>query len=131
MKAATVKTTRLCARGSPWKAHSKDDLRWGFDDVRHASECASFGKDLSIPFEKVLYAALKDYPLIAMDDEILCGTPRLTGTRIPVYMVLDAVQHSGTLEGALTSYPQLTVEQVKEAVSFASTVLEHPIEYEP
>jgi len=45
-------------------------------------------------------------------------------------MVLDAVEYYGELEGARKSYPQLSIEQVKEAVSFAGTVLEHPVDHE-
>jgi len=89
------------------------------------------GKDFSISFESVLHSAVQDFGSIAMDHDILSGSPRIAGTRIPVYMVLDAVQHSGSIEGALTSYPDLTIEQVREAVSFAGAVLEQPIEHEP
>jgi|SRR5271166_4160361 len=122
-----------CARRFAGKPYSKLD-RWGsihFAHFHHVAECPSPTKDLSISFEKVLYKSMQDFPLIAMDRDILCGTPRIAGTRIPVYMVLDAVQHYGTLDGARISYPQLTAEQVKEAVSFAGIVLEQPIEHEP
>lgn len=87
-------------------------------------------KDFEVPFCSVLQRAAAHYSHIAIDDEILAGTPRIAGTRIPVYMVLDAVEHYGDLEGARRSYPQLTIEQVKEAVNYAGTVLEHPVDYE-
>ena len=88
-------------------------------------------KDFDVSFGSVLQEASEQYPHIAIDAEILGGTPRVAGTRIPVYMVLDAVEYYGALEGALKSYPQLSLEQVKEAVGFAGTVLEHPVDYEP
>jgi uncharacterized protein (DUF433 family) len=88
-------------------------------------------KDFEVPFYSVLRDAATEFPGIAMDDEILGGTPRIAGTRIPVYMVLDAVEYYGELEGARKSYPQLSLEQVKEAMGFAGAVLEHPIEHEP
>jgi uncharacterized protein (DUF433 family) len=131
MKSARAKNSSQCSHRFSAKGHMKDENRWGFVSQRHAGECTSSGKDLSIAFDKVLYKSLQDFPLIAMDRDILCGSPRITGTRIPVYMVLDAVQHYGTLEGVLTSYPQLTAEHVKEALSFAGVVLEQPIEHEP
>jgi uncharacterized protein (DUF433 family) len=87
-------------------------------------------KDFEVPFCSVLLEAATSYPSIAMDDEILGGTPRIAGTRIPVYMVLDAVEYYGDLEGARKSYPQLSLEQVKEAMCFAGAVLEHPVDYE-
>jgi uncharacterized protein (DUF433 family) len=74
---------------------------------------------------------MREYPLIAMDYDVLSGSPRIAGTRVPVYMVLDAVQYYGSIEGVNKSYPELTTDQVKEALNFAGAVLEQPIEYEP
>jgi len=45
-------------------------------------------------------------------------------------MILDAIEHYGDLPGALKSYPQLSLGQIKEAVCFAAQVLEHPVDYE-
>ena len=90
----------------------------------------STAKDFDISFGSVLETRIRHYKHIAIDSDIIGGTPRIAGTRIPVYMVLDAVEYYGNLEGALTSYPQLSIEQVKEALSFAAEVLEHPVEYE-
>ena len=86
-------------------------------------------KDFNIPYAEVLATARVHYEHIAIDADVICGTPRIAGTRIPVYMVLDAVQHYGTLEGALLSYPHLSIEQVKDALRFSVEVLEHPVEY--
>ncbi len=131
MKAA-AKRRNICAPHSTRHSYfrHKLDNRWG-SGHRHAEECEVFGKDFSIPFGSVLHQAAQEFESIAMDHDLLCGSPRIAGTRIPVYMVLDAVQHSGNIEGALTSYPDLTAEQVKDAVSFAGAVLEQPIEHEP
>lgn len=90
----------------------------------------STAKDFEVSFCSVLREAATQHPSIAMDEEILGGTPRIAGTRIPVYMVLDAVEYYGDLEGARRSYPQLSLEQVKEAVGFAGALLEHPVDYE-
>lgn len=92
--------------------------------------CDSWAKDLSLPFESVLQKALKDCPMIASDADVIFGTPRIAGTRIPVYMVLDAVRYYGTVSGVLASYPQLTTEQVSEALNFAALVLEQPVDDE-
>ena len=110
------------------KSRSKVDERW-FEDS-HADECGFSGKDFDMPFSAALKKALELYPSIAMDADVICGTPRIAGTRIPVYMVLDAVQHYGTVQGALTSYSQLTEQQVKDALSFAGAVLEQSVEHE-
>jgi uncharacterized protein (DUF433 family) len=108
----------------------RQDDAWPFSDS-HRDECGSFGKDFDVTFDSVLKKAAQSCPSIAMDYDVLCGSPRIAGTRIPVYMVVDAVQHYGTIEGARKSYPELTTEQVKEALCFAGTVLEQPSEYEP
>ena len=60
----------------------------------------------------------------------MAGAPCVEGTRIPVYMILDAIECCGSIEGALESYPRLTLEQVKEAIGFAKLVVECPIEHE-
>lgn len=90
----------------------------------------STAKDFDMSFSSVLEKAASRYDSIAIDSEVLGGTPRIKGTRIPVYMILDAIEHYGKLTGALKSYPHLTMPQVKDAVCFAAEVLEHPVEYE-
>jgi uncharacterized protein (DUF433 family) len=90
----------------------------------------STAKDFEVPFASVLRDAASHFKYIAMDEEILGGTPRISNTRIPVYMILDAIEYYGDLNGAMKSYPQLSLEQVKEAVCFAGEVLEHPVDNE-
>jgi uncharacterized protein (DUF433 family) len=89
------------------------------DDTRH----------YRIPLIEAFSIANSDYPGISIDPEVMAGAPCVAGTRIPVYMILDAVEYSG-LEGALESYPRLTLEQVKQAVGFAKMIVECPIEHE-
>jgi len=87
-------------------------------------------KNFEVPFSTILRNALRDCPSIDINPRVLGGTPRIAGTRIPIFMILDAVEHYGTLGGAVKSYPNLTIEQVKDAVCFAGAVLESPIDYE-
>jgi uncharacterized protein (DUF433 family) len=91
----------------------------------------SLQKNFDVPFSEVISRAQEEYPTVGIDAEVLGGTPRIDGTRIPIYMILDAVEHYGNLEGALKSYPHLTMTQIKDAVAFAAAVLEHPIDDEP
>jgi uncharacterized protein (DUF433 family) len=65
-----------------------------------------------------------------MDPATMAGAPCIAGTRIPVYMVLDAVEHYGSLDVTL-SYPRLTLQQVKDAIGFAKLVVECPIDDRP
>ncbi|HTW64474.1 MAG TPA: DUF433 domain-containing protein [Bryobacteraceae bacterium] len=84
----------------------------------------------TIPLSDAFLRASRAYPQIAIDPDVMAGSPCIMGTRIPVYMILDAVEHYGSLEGALKSYPRLTLQQVKDAVGFAKLVVECPIEHE-
>lgn len=77
----------------------------------------------SLPFEEVLVRALKECPSIAMNPKRMHGLPCISGTRIPVHLVLWAVEHRGSIDGAIESYPDLTVQQVKDALYFAETVM--------
>lgn len=77
---------------------------------------------------KVFRTAVREYPAISVRTELKAGAPCISGTRIPVYMVLDAIQSYGSIEGARESYPTLTVEQIQQAVGFASYVVECPID---
>jgi len=123
---SSQRASRCEDAASPFRPSRWPDHRW----PRCRDTFISTAKDFDVSFLSVLQDAAKRYKDIAIDPEILGGTPRIAGTRIPVYMILDAVEYYGNLEGALTSYPQLSIEQVKEALCFAGEVLEHPIDYE-
>lgn len=81
-------------------------------------------KNLDIPFAAVLQREVRHFPGIEINRGTVGGTPRIAGTRIPVSLVLDAVQFYGDVSGAIKSYPDLTMDQVKQAISFSAAVLE-------
>jgi uncharacterized protein (DUF433 family) len=83
-------------------------------------------KQLEVPFYAVLQCALEQSKHVDMNYGILGGAPRIANTRIPVYMILDAIEFHGDLAGAIKSYPELTMEQVRDAILFAAGVLECP-----
>jgi uncharacterized protein (DUF433 family) len=39
-------------------------------------------------------------------------------------MILDGIEYYGNLKGVLKSYPQLTIEQVRDAVRFSKIAME-------
>jgi uncharacterized protein (DUF433 family) len=84
----------------------------------------------SVPLVEAFHQAARSYPEINVDPDVMAGAPCILGTRIPVYMILDTIEYAGSVQGALESYPRLTLEQVKEAVGFAKLVVECPIEHE-
>ena len=81
----------------------------------------------SLAVSESFQIAAREYPTIKVDPEIMSGAPCVDGTRIPVYMILDAVEHHGSPEAALESYPNLSVEQIMDAIGFAKIVVECPL----
>ena len=81
----------------------------------------------SLPVSESFQIAMSDYPTVSVNPNVMGGAPCIDGTRIPVYMILDAIEHHGSPDGALESYPNLTAEQVKDAIGFAKVVVECPL----
>lgn len=87
-------------------------------------------KAFDVPFSSVLADARQLSLFIDMDNEVLGGTPRVGGTRIPVYRILNAIDEYGSIDGVRVAYRSLTTEQVRDAIQFAARVLEFPVEHE-
>lgn len=86
-------------------------------------------KDFSISMREVFAVAHRQVPSIVVQQGLVGGNPCVDGTRIPVYMILDAIEFHGTLRGVLKSYPQLSADQVKDAVRFSKIVVECCVEH--
>lgn len=63
-------------------------------------------------------------PHINVDPAICGGTPVITGTRIPVSIVLSSLASTMTEEEVLADYV-LTREQVKASLAYAARLLEN------
>jgi uncharacterized protein (DUF433 family) len=85
-------------------------------------------KSLDVSIGSVFYETCREIPSISSNRSILGGTPCIAGTRVPVYMIVEAVCHYGNLQGALEWYPQLSEDNVKDAMRFSKLVLECPID---
>jgi uncharacterized protein (DUF433 family) len=79
-----------------------------------------------VKFEDILARATTNCPSITMNPRRMNGLPCVDGTRIPVHLVLWAIEHHGSIEGAIEAYPDLTVQQVKDALYFAEIVIGAP-----
>lgn len=55
---------------------------------------------------------------IAVDPEILSGTPCVKGTRVPAHYIADMVKNGDTVPEVLAAYPYLTEGQVHAAVAY-------------
>lgn len=87
-------------------------------------------KDFAAPFLSVLEKAKQLSLFVDIDSDVIGGTPRIGGTRIPVHMVLNAIEEYGSISGATRAYRSLTEDQVRDALKFSIHVLECPFEYE-
>lgn len=63
-----------------------------------------------------------EYGPITRDADIQGGTPVFAGTRVPVHLLFDYLEH-GSLEGFLDEFPSVTREQALRVLELAKTRL--------
>lgn len=64
------------------------------------------------------------FPGITMNPDVRFGKPCITGTRIDVATVISLIAAGETVETVATEY-QLSVEQVRAALSYAAHMAAH------
>ena len=62
---------------------------------------------------------------IEINPEVLLGKPVIRGTRIPVELVVRKLSEGATERDLLDAYPRLTSEDIRAALSYATSVLAH------
>ncbi len=67
---------------------------------------------------------------ITIDPGICNGKPVVSGTRIPVTVVLDQLADTGSIENVIRKYPELSMDQVAAVLQYCHSVIEHT-ELEP
>jgi uncharacterized protein (DUF433 family) len=60
---------------------------------------------------------------ISIDPKVLVGKPVVRGTRLAVELIIDLLGKGWTQEQILDSYPNLTAEDVRACLAYASEVL--------
>jgi uncharacterized protein (DUF433 family) len=65
-----------------------------------------------------------DFPRISVNPEVCFGKPRIRGTRIPVSSILAYLASGISVDEFLKDFDWLPKEDVLEAISFASVMLE-------
>ena len=65
---------------------------------------------------------------IVSDPQILSGKPCIRGTRISVQMILEWMASGANRDTIVQSYPQLTVEDVEQAIRYAAHSVQTEIE---
>lgn len=67
---------------------------------------------------------------VEINSKICNGRPVITGTRIPVTVVIDQLSVVKSISELLRLYPELTEEQVIGVLHYCHSVIEHT-EFEP
>jgi uncharacterized protein (DUF433 family) len=67
-----------------------------------------------------MVAALEWRRRINVDPGVHHGDPCITGTRVPVSVIVGSLAEGDTYEQILVSYPQLTCEDIQAALLFAA-----------
>lgn len=62
---------------------------------------------------------------IESNPEVMDGLPVITGTRIPVYPILEMIEADMSLEGIRDEFPHLTTDQIRSVVSYAREITLH------
>ena len=57
---------------------------------------------------------------IVADPDTMSGVPVVRGTRVPVYVILEHLEASRSIEEIRLDYPSLTVESIRAAIHYAA-----------
>ena len=67
---------------------------------------------------------------IEINSKVLRGKPVIKGTRIPVHLVLQLLAEGMSVKDILKEYPELTEEDIRDAIRYASRVMSREELYE-
>ena len=67
-----------------------------------------------------------NHPRVTVDPDILSGVPVITGTRIPVCLILEMLEGGQTVKQILRQYPSLREDDVHAALHFSADLAAHP-----
>jgi len=67
---------------------------------------------------------------IEINPRVCAGKPVIRGTRIPVKVILEQLAADESCESILAGYPELTREDVRAALRYAVSSVEHT-DFEP
>ena len=66
-------------------------------------------------------------PRISSDPAICGGRPVITGTRVRVVDIIDALANGDTEEELLADFPYLAANDVQAALAYAAKAVAHPV----
>jgi uncharacterized protein (DUF433 family) len=59
---------------------------------------------------------------VVSDPKVCSGKPCIKGTRIPVHIILDLLAAGENFEGIRKAYPNITDEDIRACLSYASVL---------
>jgi uncharacterized protein (DUF433 family) len=65
---------------------------------------------------------------ITVDPRLMLGQPVITGTRLPVYVIVQAIAAGDSHQELLAAYPFLTEPDIDAALSYAARLAEWGLE---
>lgn len=64
--------------------------------------------------------AMKQFPRITLDPQVMGGKPCIRGMRVTVGMIVEALGAGRTKEELLADFPYLEADDIQEALRFAA-----------
>lgn len=64
---------------------------------------------------------------ITFDPKIMGGRACIRGMRIPVSVIVGQIANGATVEEVLADYPDLTVEDIKQALEYAAWLTQEEV----
>jgi uncharacterized protein (DUF433 family) len=71
---------------------------------------------------------MKTMDRISVDPGLMLGQPVVAGTRLPVYVIVQAIAAGDGSEEILEAFPFLTTEDIEAALNFAARLAEWGLE---
>ncbi|MFB3786847.1 MAG: DUF433 domain-containing protein [bacterium] len=65
---------------------------------------------------------------IEIDPEKLLGQPVIKGTRLPIYVIVEAIAQGDPIEELLSAFPFLIREDISQALRYAAHLSQHGVE---
>lgn len=69
----------------------------------------------------------KIYNFITYNPQVLGGKPNIKDTRLSVEFIMELFASGGLIEDINKSYPQLSVEAIKEAIQYSANAVKNEI----
>ncbi len=70
---------------------------------------------------------LPGFPRISVDAAVCGGRPTVTGTRMRVSDVLDALGSGAAKEALVADFPYLTIQDIEACLLYAADQIGHPV----